>query len=68
MQKLRGTGTTFSTSGKAWVPWHGNHRIAMQNAKRHRLVKAGLTGGQSKDELRALADAAAATHSIRRIP
>lgn len=68
MQKLRGSGSTFSTSGKAWRPFIHNPRIAAQNAKRARIVANGHGGTASKSELRALADQAVREHKPRRVP
>lgn len=67
MDRLRGTGTTFSTSGKRWQPFRGNRKIAARNARLHRLKRAGLTPPGDKASLRAMADVAARTHPIRRI-
>lgn len=55
MDKLRGSGSTFSTSDKRWQPFRGNPIVGKQNAKRWRLVKQGLTGFETKDEMRKLA-------------
>jgi hypothetical protein len=66
MQKLRGSGSTFSTSGKRWNPFRFDRTIAAQNAKRHRLVRAGIA--MTKAELQAEAQRAAQSHVIHRIP
>lgn len=58
MDKLKGSGSTFSTSGKAWKPFETNPKVLRQNAKRWRLKRAGLAGSESKDELRKLAEMA----------
>jgi hypothetical protein len=52
MQKLRGTGTTFSTSGKRWQPFMLNPKVAKRNAKLHRLLKSGKLKPMSKEEMR----------------
>lgn len=66
MDLLKGSGSTFSTSGKRWNPFRGNRRIGAQNAKRHRIVAAGLAG-LSKDDMRDLATKAAQSSPVRRI-
>lgn len=48
MRILRGSGSTFSTSGKRWVPWRGNPKIAARNARLHRLKRKGLTPPDGK--------------------
>lgn len=68
MDKLRGTGQTFSTSGKRWLPFRHNRKLARKQARLRSLVKAGLTGHESKAELRQAAADAAANHRINRIP
>lgn len=68
MNKLRGTGTTFSTSGKPWQPFQGNAKVARRNARLHRLKRKGLTPPADKTSLRALADEAAQSHPIRKVP
>ena len=40
MQKLRGTGNTFSTSGKYWRPFRFNPQIARKRAQANRIKKA----------------------------
>jgi len=67
MQKLRGSGTTFSTSGKRWVPWTPNHKIAARNARLHRLKREGILQPLTKAEARKLCDAAVATHPTSEI-
>jgi hypothetical protein len=71
MHKLRGTGGSFSTSDKPWRNFPGStphgRKVIRQNAKRWRIVKAGLAG-LSKDELRDLAEDAAKTHRVTHVP
>ena len=67
MQKLRGTGTTFSTSGKDWKPFRFNPKLAQRNARLHRLQKQGLTPSTDKQSQRAAAELATANHSIKRV-
>jgi hypothetical protein len=50
------SGSTFSTSGKRWLPFRSNPRLARRAARLRRLKKDGLTGGESKAEMRALAE------------
>jgi hypothetical protein len=57
MQKLRGSGSTFSTSGKHWFPFRGNRKIAARNAKLHRLIKAGKLQPMTKQQMRELIEA-----------
>jgi hypothetical protein len=57
MQKLRGSGSTFSTSGKRWYPFRGNRKIAARNAKLHRLIKAGKLQPMTKQQMRELIEA-----------
>jgi hypothetical protein len=63
MHKLRGTGTTFSTSGKRWVPWHSNSKVGRRNARLWRLKRKGLLPNLTKAEARALCDQAVAARS-----
>lgn len=56
MQKLRGSGTTFSTSGKHWKPFRHNPKITRRNARLHRLKRKGLL--PIKAELAAMSEAA----------
>ena len=42
MNKLRGSGNTFSISGKQWLPFRFDPKIASRNAKLHRLKRQGL--------------------------
>ena len=69
MDILKGSGCTFSTSGRQWVPFTGNPMLARQQAKRHRLVRKGIAGcgTMSKAQLRAAATVAYQEHLIRRI-
>lgn len=60
--KLRGTGTTFSTSGKHWRPFMLNPKVAKRNAKLYRLKRQGIT--PTKAELAAMSEAAAAGKPI----
>jgi hypothetical protein len=62
MDKLRGTGKTFSTSGKRWLPFHYDPARAAKMARLHRLKAKGLTPATDKASLRQAADEAAATH------
>jgi hypothetical protein len=45
-----------------------NPRLAAKAAKRHRIKRAGLGHQGTKAQLRAIADKAAATHTIKRLP
>ncbi len=58
MQKLRGTGTTFSTTGQAWKPFRFNPRLAAKIGRLHRLKRKGLTGHETKAQMRVLAEQA----------
>jgi hypothetical protein len=62
MQKLRGSGSTFSTSGKHWKPFRHNPKITRRNARLHRLQRKGLT--PTKHELVAMSEAAVAGRPI----
>jgi len=64
MDKLRGSGNTFSTSGKRWLPFHYDPTLGAKKARLHRLKRKGLTPDGDKQSLRAAADLAAATHTI----
>jgi hypothetical protein len=66
MQKLRGSGNTFSTSGRPWLPFRMNPKVGRQNAKRHRWMQKGLTGPMSKEQLQELADQAVAGNLPRK--
>lgn len=67
MQKLRGPGPTFSTSGKDWQPFRFNPRLAAKQNRLHRLQRKGLTPSTDKQSQRAAADLAAASHPITRV-
>ena len=58
MNKLRGTGSTFSTSGKYWRPFRFNPKIAKRNAKLHKLIRAGKLQPMTKAQMRAAAEQA----------
>jgi hypothetical protein len=60
MQRLRGIGKTFSTSGKQWLPYNYNPARASKMARLHRLVRKGLTTPTDKASLRKAADQAVA--------
>jgi hypothetical protein len=60
MQKLRGSGNTFSTSGKRWLPFGYDPQHAKKQARLHRLKAAGLTPPTDKASLRKAADDAVA--------
>lgn len=62
MDKLRGTGTTFSTSGKRWLPFHHDPHRARKMARLHRLKAAGLTPPTDKASMRQAADQAVTEH------
>jgi len=62
MQKLRGTGTTFSTSGRRWVPWRPNPKLAARFARLHRLKREGILQPLTKAEARALCKQVVAAH------
>ena len=67
MDKLKGSGSTFSTSGKRWLPFHFDPALARKKARLHRLHRKGLTPAGDKQSLREAADLAAATHTIRKV-
>jgi hypothetical protein len=52
MKTLRGTGKTFSTSGKRWLPFHHDPRHAKKMARLRRLQRKGLTPATDKASLR----------------
>lgn len=52
MDKLRGSGTTFSTSGKPWSPFKGSLKVRRRNARLRRLIQAGKIKRMTKDEMR----------------
>jgi hypothetical protein len=59
MDKLRGSGSTFSTSGKAWLPFRDNTALRRKKARLHRLIhKFGKT---SDAELQKIIDDARAS-------
>jgi hypothetical protein len=58
MQKLRRSGSTFSTSGKRWFPFRGNLKVARRNGRLHKLIKAGVIEPMSKADMRTACDAA----------
>jgi hypothetical protein len=65
MDILRGSGSTFSTSGKRWNPFRPNRKIGAQNAKRWRLIRSGKA--MTKEQLAAECAKATASHAIKRI-
>jgi hypothetical protein len=68
MDKLRGSGNTFSTSGQLWQPFHYNPRLAKQKQRLHRLKRKGLTLPADKASARKLIEQACAEQPIHRIP
>jgi hypothetical protein len=56
MHKLRGSGNTFSTSGREWLPFRMNPKVGRRAARLHRLLKNQTIQPLSKDELRSMAD------------
>lgn len=62
MDKLKGSGNTFSTSGKRWFPFQGNPVLAKRAARLHRMIRAGTIKPMSKAELRVLAEQAVQVH------
>ena len=56
MQRLRGSGNTFSTSGKPWLPFRYNPKIGRQRAKAMRIKRKGLALPEDKASLRAIAN------------
>lgn len=60
MQRLRGTGKTFSTSGEQWLPFHYNPARASKMARLHRLMRKGLTPATDHASLRQTANEAIA--------
>lgn len=67
MDKLKGRGTTFSTSGERWLPFHYDPIRAAKFARLHRLKRKGLTPATDKASLRAAADEAARCFPIKRL-
>lgn len=66
MHKLRGSGTTFSTSGKPWHPFAINAKVARRNARLHRVKAKGLLPATDKASLREAAAKAALSHRIKK--
>jgi len=66
MDKLRGSGNTFSTSGKAWHPFKHEAKQVKRAARLHRLIRAGKLKPASKAELRALAEQAVQAQHVTR--
>ena len=68
MQKLRGTGLTFSTSDKAWHPFKYSAKRGRETARLHRLMRKGLLPEKpDKEAARRECEEAARTHQIRRV-
>jgi hypothetical protein len=63
MDKLRGSGNTFSTSGKQWLPFHYDPIRASKAARLHRIIRKGLAPPTDKASLRKAADQAVAEHN-----
>lgn len=59
MDKLKGSGSTFSTSGKRWMPFKHNPKLASRNGRLHRMIQAGKLKPMSKAEMREAAEQAA---------
>ena len=68
MDILKGSGSTFSTSGRKWKPFRYNPERAAAAARLHRLVRSGKAGALDKTSLRQQALTAIATHPIKVIP
>lgn len=68
MDKLRGTGKTFSTSDQAWRPFRFNPKLANKMARLHRLKRKGLLPATDKASLRQAAEDAATAHPVRILP
>lgn len=64
MDKLRGSGSTFSTSGKRWFPFRGNPKVAARNARLHELKRKGLTPPADKASQRKLIAEACASKRV----
>ena len=62
MQKLRGSGNTFSTSGKSWSPFRSNPIVGRRNARLRILMQKGIIRPANKAELRQAAQDAAIAH------
>lgn len=68
MDKLRGIGSTFSTSGQRWHPFPGfNRKIIQQKARLRRLKAKGLIAPIDKATARQLVTQACAAHPVRRV-
>jgi hypothetical protein len=59
MQKLRGSGNTFSTSSKPWLPFRMNPKVGLRNARLRRLMRKGVLQPMTKAQARILCDQAA---------
>jgi len=68
MDKLKGSGSTFSTSGKRWMPFHYDPILARKQARLHRLKAKGITPATDKKSLRQAAEQAVSNTTIKRIP
>ena len=68
MDKLKGSGNTFSTSGKRWMPFHHNPKLASRFARLHKLKAKGLTPAPDKASLRQLAQQALQVGIGKNIP
>lgn len=62
MRKLRGSGNTFSTSGKRWKPFQSNPIAGKRAARLHRALRSGKLKLLTKAEQRELAAKAVAEH------
>jgi hypothetical protein len=67
MDKLRGSGNTFSTSGEAWLPFRYSPANGRKKARLNRLKRKGLTPPADKASARKLIEEACASHPIRRV-
>jgi hypothetical protein len=67
MDRLRGTGKTFSTSNKRWLPFGYDPKHAKKMARLHRLKAKGLTPATDKASLREAADEAIADFRKREV-
>jgi hypothetical protein len=57
MDILRGSGSTFSTSGQEWQPYEReNPKVTSRRVKALRLIRAGKLKPMSKAEMRELSD------------
>jgi hypothetical protein len=66
MEKLKGTGNTFSTSGKRWLPFKYDPVLCGKMHRLHQLKRKGLTPTTDKASLRQAATEAAACFPIKR--